>query len=195
MMYRIAALALAATLAHGEANAAEWYLDFAYAEGGDDLAEVELEYDDGDSSSEDITAGGGFSFSFGLAQQLSDLFAIQAAYGYKEHAVRADNGSSSFKRNTLDVLAVMTPGDWRIGVGFTKEMDPKLHVKYDIADYSFDDATGKVLEVGYHVSTSFVVAARRTLIDYDATISVPGYGAFAGTADGDNWSIRAEFLF
>ncbi|MFN4290781.1 MAG: hypothetical protein ACK4E7_07890 [Permianibacter sp.] len=195
MMYRIAALVLAASFIHGETRAAEWYLDFAYATGGDDLAEVELEYEDGDTSSEDITAGGGFSLAFGLSQPFTELFAVQAAYGYKEHAVRADNGSSSFKRMTLDVLAVLTPGDWRIGAGFTKEMDPKLHVKYGIADYGFDDATGTVVEVGYHFSESFAVALRRTMIEYDVTIGIPDYGSFEGTIDGNNWGIRAEFLF
>jgi hypothetical protein len=195
MKRHVVALAALFGLMQMPAQAADWYMDLAYADGGDELATVILEDDEGDLSSEDITAGGGLSFSVGFNHHFTENFSAQASYGYKEEAVRADNGSSTFKRNTLDILAFFEPGNWRLGGGFTNEMSPKLHVKFLDLDYNFDDANGRVLEVGYKFTDFFIFAVRHTMIDYDATISVPGVGSFEHTFDGDNTSIRAEFVF
>lgn len=195
MKHRVVVLATLVGLMQMPANAADWYIDIAYADGGDTLADVSLVDEEGDTSSDTVTAGGGPSFALGLVQPFGESFSLQAAYGYKEEAVRADNGSSSFKRMTLDLLAFWRAGNWRLGGGYTQEMSPRLHVKYDSTDTDFDDANGTVFELGYYLGDSAVLALRRTLIEYDATVTVPGYAPFDVTTDGDNWSVRVAFIF
>ncbi len=195
MKRHVAVLAAVFGLIQMPVHAMEWYFDIAYADGGETLADVTLVDSNGDYSSDEVTAGGGPSLSFGIHQAIGESFALQAAYGYKEEAVRADNGSSSFKRMTLDLLAFWEPGDWRIGAGFTKEMSPELKAGDDFFRTDFADATGSIFEIDYRMTESFSLGVRRTMLDYDVTLSAPGYYPVNMTVDGDNWSLRAVFIF
>lgn len=186
MMYRIAALALAASLLQGEVNAADWYLDFAYADGGDEFDVVVID-DDGDTSTESVTLGGGFSGSLGGINYFTETFSFHYSLGYKEDSVSAGSDTVKFSRFPLDLVASFDLGEvFQIGAGLSHEFNPKLNLSdAGMSSYSFDDATGTLFQIGFRF-TSWSLLLRKTQMDYE----IEGI-----ELDGNNTSIRAAFRF
>lgn len=186
MKRHVVALAALASFMQMPAKAADWYLDFAYANGGKKYGVVVVD-EDGDESSESVSLGGGFSGSFGGMQYFTETVSLQYSLGYKEDSVTAGSDTVKFSRFPLDLVASLDIGDvFQIGGGLTHEFNPKLNLSdAGIGSYDADDATGMLLQIGFRFS-SWTLQLRHTNVDY----------SFDGTdLDGNNTGIRAAFIF
>jgi hypothetical protein len=171
----------------------QWYADIAFANGGDDLAEVEVEYYDGDTDNVDITAGGGVSFAFGRRFDLgADAgWQVLTTLGYKSDGVFGDDGDSAeFDRFVVDAIAVHQWQRAQLGAGLTYE----FNVELDLDDVNggsqdFDNSLGYVIQVDWRATQALNIGLRYTVIEYELS-------DFDGLeADGDNVSLRAGFSF
>ncbi|NQD37560.1 hypothetical protein HPT27_11030 [Permianibacter sp. IMCC34836] len=186
MKRHVAVLAMLFGLMQMPAQAADWYADIAYADGGDEF-NVYVEDDDGDLSTESVSLGGGFSGSLGGINYFTETFSFQYSLGYKEDSVTAGSDSVKFSRFPLDLVGSFDLGDvFQVGVGISHEFNPKLDLSdAGMGSHSFDDATGEILQIGFRF-TSWKLLIRQTMMDY----SYEGLDF-----DGDNVSIRAAFIF
>ncbi len=170
---------------------ADGVFQVGYADGGDKVGEVILQDEDGDLSSQDVTYGSGFNLGIGGVFDLSELLEIQSTFNYKEDAVRAKNGSASFKRMPIDALLFFKGEHFRAGLGFVYELNPKSS-GFDY-DSKCDNATGTAFELGYKW-TSFAVGVRSTRIEYDCRLSAFGE-SFSHTESGNNTAIQGTWRF
>lgn len=163
-----------------------YIVGMALTEGGDKLAKVYLEYEDGDVGSENIKAGGSLYF-YGGMQFNTPAFPLRLTLGYFIDSVNADNGSVSFSRMPLELLGLYSNGPHAIGLGPTYHLSPEL----DLADAGLgtlevDDALGLVLMYEYTFDDIYAVGVRYTNISYD----------FDGEdLDGSNLGLVAEMKF
>ena len=170
------------------AHAGDWFGELAFAKGGDEIGGIYVEDWDGDVSEEEISFGDGFTFAFGHVWSPLPMLELQASVCYKEDAIAADNGGVSFKRYPVDGIAFFRHGMFRAGAGLTREMNPKLDLK-DVYNFSggYDDATGRILEVGLIFADAWEVSLRHTDIEFSSNQLV--------TQDGSNTSLRGAFRF
>lgn len=170
------------------AHAGDWIGEMAFGKGGDEIGGIYVEDHDGDVSEEEISFGDGFSFAFGHIWTPVPMLELQATLGYKQDAIIADNGGVSFQRYPLDGMAFFRNGIFRAGVGLTREMSPKLDLK-DVYDFSgkYDDATGRIIELGFIFNDAWQVALRHTDIEFKGDGLLP--------QDGSNVSLRGSFRF
>ncbi|MCW8196285.1 porin family protein [Proteobacteria bacterium 005FR1] len=187
-------LLLAATCSlalSSQANAEfNWYADAQLAFGGDELADVEIEYDDGDVDDQSIDAGEGFSFSVGTRFDIAGNLDGVLALGYKNAGIVAGDDNVDFTRKMLTGIAFYDFGRLQLGLGLSQEMSPKLDLK-DAGGgrYTFDDALGTVVQLDFEISEQFVLGLRHTAIEYEPE-SVDGFAV-----DGNNFALVAGFTF
>lgn len=189
----IAGLAIASLMSNVHSKDG-WYLDFAIATGGDDLAEVEVEEFDGDRDTVDITAGGGVSFAGGYSFSFAPDSPVGGvvSLGYKTDGVFGSNGSASFSRLPIDA-SIFYRTQWvQWGVGVTYELNPELDLEdVGIRSIDFDNAEGYFVQVDWRATPQFAVGLRYTAIDYSVSDN-----AFEGEdIDGNNTSLRMSFVF
>jgi hypothetical protein len=174
-----------------QANAEfNWYADIQLAFGGDELADVTVEYNDGDTDDHSIDAGEGFSFSIGSRFDLGGNFDGVLALGYKNAGIIAGDDSVDFTRKTLTGIVFYELGRAQLGLGMIREMNPKLDLKdAGIGRYTFDDALGRIIQLDFNVTDHLVLGLRRTWIEYEPE----GGSRFA--VDGNNFALIAGFSF
>lgn len=174
-----------------QANAEfNWYADAQLSFGGDELADVEVEYHDGDVDDQSIDAGEGFSFSVGTRFDIAGNFDGVLALGYKNAGIVAGDDNVDFTRRTLTGIGFYDFGRVQLGLGLSQEMSPKL----DLTDagggrYTFDDALGTLVQLDFEISEQFVLGLRHTAIEYEPE-GVDGF-----SVDGDNFALVAGFTF
>ncbi|MEJ2444312.1 MAG: hypothetical protein P8Y42_12775 [Exilibacterium sp.] len=178
-MKNLSAVIAVVMLGAASANALaenNWYVDFALASGGDDLAEVEVEYIGGDTGDVDITAGGGFSFAAGRSFDLSENGPWEGyvSLGYKSDGVFAISGdNASFDRFPIDAMAFYRLGKFKIGGGVTYELNPELDLDdTGLGSFDFDNALGVMAQFDWVVSDSVAIGLRYTAIDYEVPPSI-----------------------
>lgn len=177
----------------GNAQAFDWYADLAFASGGDKLAHVELVYDNGDTDSSKISAGGGISFAFGGAFELSESVQMLLAAGYKEDGVHASNGSVAFKRIPLDMALFYNGDHWRMGAGATYETQVSL-AGVSGPSTQIHSSLGSILEIDYKFTDFFMLGLRYTRIQYEAEFN-SWYTNNRVDINGNNSSLRVAFMF
>ena len=175
-----------------QVQAADWYFDLAFARGGDKLADVELEYRNGDTDSTKITAGGGISFAVGGVFALSESLQLQTSAGYKEDGVHADNGSIAFKRIPLDTVLFYNGEHWRIGAGATYETHISL-AGVPGPSTNINSTVGSIMEIDYKFTDFVMIGLRYTRIQYD--VEVNSYYYDDVEINGNNTSLRVAFTF
>ena len=183
------------------ASAAQYIRDYSGAHftmgggltfGGDTLGTVY--YSSGDSA--DITAGGLIHIYAGLMYHFYDSpIAGRLALGYHFDQANARNGTATFDRTTLEAVPFyyLLPYS-RIGAGLTLHMSPTLDTQdFGQPNVDFKDATGLVLEYGYHLGGAMWLDVRYVSIKYE--LKHPEYYYNTGSADGSHLGlyISAEF--
>jgi hypothetical protein len=165
---------------------ADIILGLALTSGGDELAEVQLYYDDGDTSTKSIDAGG-FTYFYGGMQFDTPVFPMRFTLGYFTDSVDASNGSVSFSRIPLELLGIHTTGPHTMGMGLTYHLSPELDMSdVGLGSYDADNALGLVLMYEYTFENNLAVGVRYTNISYD----------FDGIdVDGNNLGILLEMKF
>lgn len=152
--------------------------------GGDSLVDVELIYDDGDHSVEDLKAGELLYIYAGLNIALPNApLDIQATIGYHFDSISADNGEVSFDRMPIDLLLLYHLGEaaqHRLGGGLTYHLSPELDLN-DLGNgrYEADNALGFVFAYDYQIVAHNYLGVRYTNIEYD-------FDSISVTADGSN---------
>jgi hypothetical protein len=150
--------------------------------GGDDL----LKSTNGDSVT--LSAGRLASVGAGFIVQPPYGFAIEATIGIKVDVARAPNGIFTFTRYPLELIASVTPGNNRFGLGVTVHLSPSLSCDLPgtCSSMAFDSAVGLMVQWVHHFGrgfSGFELGARYTFISY----TVPN--APAGTPDIDGSAI------
>jgi hypothetical protein len=161
-------------------------LGLALTGGGDELAQVQLVYDDGDTSTESIEAGG-FVYVYGGMQFDTPVFPMRFTLGYFTDSIDASNGSVSFSRIPLELMGLHTSGQHTMGMGLTYHLSPELDMSdAGLGSYDADDALGLILMYEYTFENNLAVGVRYTSISYDfANVDV----------DGNNLGILLEMKF
>lgn len=164
----------------------ELLLGLAFTAGGDDLAKVELIYDDGDSDTQKIEAGG-LIYLYGGVQFDTPVIPLRLTFGYFTDTIDADNGSISFSRMPLEVMGLHASGPHTFGLGLSYHLSPEL----DLSDIGWgsidaDDALGFAMMYEYDFQNSYTLGLRYTNISYD----------FGGEdIDGNNIGLLMEVKF
>jgi hypothetical protein len=117
--------------------------------GGDKVATVVFT----DGTSDSVRAGGLLLLYGGGEIRLGDKVALQATVGYHTAVTRAaSNGSVSFDRLPIDVLAMFSITDSvRVGAGVQFATNPKLKSSGAASgiEQKYDSATGAIVEGEY----------------------------------------------
>lgn len=201
--FAVASLALLSTAAmayepaYGNAypaDAPRLLLSAALSFGGDDLATAEYEHGGGQ---EDLEAGGGVylggGFEFPLAA--GDM-ALRTTVGYQFDSLNASNGEANFDRIPWEVMVMLGPVPYRLGIGLAYHTDVRYEYEDDYGvdiDAEFDDATGLVIAYEIELAPSFSLALRYTDIEYE---EVPeNTGVRGKVIDGSNFGIAANLIF
>ena len=178
----------------------KWLVGFGLTHGGDELAEIELDFD-GDSSDEDLRGGDLITLAAGTVVYLPlPAWSLQMTIGYHFDEVSADNGDITFERYPLELIPFYNFRNYRIGAGLSYHLSPELDLKeLGGSKVEFDDALGWLIEYDYSFSGwrsgGFVLGARYLWIDYKVEKvddrRVPGGFEF----DGNHVGIHVDFMF
>ncbi|MEK6750195.1 MAG: hypothetical protein AABY83_13505 [Pseudomonadota bacterium] len=126
-----------------------------------------------DGSTAELHGGALFTFAGGTKFAVNDLpLVIETTAGYKFDKVNGANGSASFSRIPLDVVALFSHSMLRAGGGITYHLNPSFTC--DIASIcggsvKFSNALGVVAQLGIELpigKKSFDLGARYTSINY-----------------------------
>ena len=139
--------------------------------GGDELGSVTTYYEDGDTSTADVTAGGLFGFYGGVyVEAANHPFAAQATIGYHFDYQGADNGSLNWNRIPLEVLGFYKVNSFKFGAGFNYSMSASFSGAGESRD--FENSLGLVLQFAYLLNSgNSSVGVKYTDIEYDYKLS------------------------
>ena len=168
--------------AASRASALGMYFEGGLHFGGDDL--VKVTYTDG--SSDSIQAGRLLSLAIGVTEQISYNVQGRVSLGYKYDFIKADNGTVSFSRMPLDILAMYYKHQWMFGGGLTFHLSPEVEVDVTpsvTGPPAYDTAYGLVLAFDYNTygyyQRDWYLGGRVTLINYKNPT-----GSFSGNSVG-----------
>jgi hydroxyacyl-ACP dehydratase HTD2-like protein with hotdog domain len=159
---------------------ADWYGDISYNQGGDEIDIFTT------SSGGSVATGAGLKFAFGIQNALNEeetLF-YRLAAGYMFDSIHASNGDVETDTFTLDAMLIINSGVHSFGIGGTMHISPEYSDNvegYSSMNVKFEDATGLVLQYGYHFSPDTEVGIRYTNLDYkfgSASFDASGIGLF-----------------
>ena len=176
-----------------------WFVGFGLTHGGDELAEVELIYDD-DSHDEDLRAGELITIAAGIVVYFPlPSWSLQTSIGYHTDDVGNYNDDIKFDRYPLELIPFYNFSNHRIGAGLSYHLSPELDLK-EIGGpkVEFDDALGWLVEYDYSFSgwenDGFVLGVRYLWIDYEvdkvSNIRTPGTDV-----DGNHIGIHVDYMF
>ncbi len=142
-------------------------IGLALTTGGDELAQVALEYEDGSTSNTSIDAGGMIYFYGGM--QFNDaVFPLRVILGYFTDSVDASNASVCFSRIPVELTALHLSGPHTFGVGLSYHISPELDLSdVGLGTYDADDAMGWLLMYEYALDGDLSIGLRYTDISYD----------------------------
>ena len=177
----------------------DWFVGFGLTHGGDELAEVEVYYDD-DSHDEDLRAGELITIAAGIVVYFPmPSWSLQTSIGYHTDGVGDYNDDIKFDRYPLELIPFYNFGNHRLGAGLSYHLSPELDLK-EIGGpkVEFDDALGWLVEYDYSFSGwengGFVLGVRYLWIDYEvdkvSNISTP-----STDVDGNHFGIHVGYMF
>ena len=190
-----------AVVANEQENGArmDWFVGFGLTHGGDELAEVEVEYDD-DNHDEDLRAGELVTFTAGSVVYFPlPEWSLQTSIGYHTDTVGDYDDDISFERYPLELIPFYNFRKHRIGAGLSYHLSPELDLK-EIGGpkVKFDDALGWLVEYDYSFSGwengGFVVGVRYLWIDYEVD-KVNNFSASGVEVDGNHVGIQINYMF
>jgi outer membrane protein with beta-barrel domain len=161
---------------------------FGLTYGDEKLATVTLE----NSDKSDIRSGGLVTFFAGGEYRFGAVFSLQSTIGWHIDSAAGDNGSLSFSRYPVELLAHfrVTP-TVRLGGGVRKALNPKVSGEGIAAGNttSFESSTGGVVEIEYLASRLAGVKLRYVTEKYK-----PKNGT-GPKADGNHIGLIGVFYF
>jgi hypothetical protein len=142
-------------------------IGLAFTTGGDDLAVVDVIYEDGYTDTQSIEAGGLIYF-YGGVEFDTPVLPLRLTFGYFTDSIDADNGSISFSRMPLEIMGVYSSELHSFGMGLSYHLSPEL----DLSDLGWgsidaDDALGFALMYEYDFQNNYTLGLRYTNISYD----------------------------
>ena len=177
----------------------KWFAGFGLTHGGDELAEVELYYDD-DSHDEDLRGGELITIAAGIVVYLPlPSWSIQTSIGYHTDEVGSYKDDIKFDRYPLELIPFYNFKKHRIGAGLSYHLSPELNLKHiGGPKVEFDNALGWLVEYDYSFSgwenDGFVLGVRYLWIDYDvdkaSNIPTPDIDV-----DGNHIGIHVNYMF
>lgn len=135
--------------------------------GGETLATAV--YEDGEDS--DVKAGQLVQLGGGIVQPFNERWEFQATVSWKFDSADAENGSISFQRFPVEVLAFFRKDALRVGGGPTVHLSPTLEgegTASALGTYNFDDAVGLITQVDYFFQPTLSLGLRATYIEYES---------------------------
>ena len=176
----------------------DWFVGFGLTHGGDELAEVEVYYDD-DSHDEDLRAGELITIAAGIVVYFPmPSWSLQTSIGYHTDDVGDYNDDIKFDRYPLELIPFYNFRNHRLGAGLSYHLSPELDLK-EIGGpkVEFDDALGWLVEYDYSFSGwengGFALGVRYLWIDYEAekTSNIRG----PSSVDGNHIGIHVDYMF
>jgi hypothetical protein len=168
--------------------------------GGDTVATATFK----NGSSQTIKGGGMQQLGFGGLYQFDNSpIALLLSANVHFHYVTASNGNMIFRRVPVEVLAYYTGVErFRIGGGarFVNSAEASITIDGAAQKTTFDNATGYVAEVGYHIDTPVWVSFRYVSEKYQGNTYTSASGtktSLAGTKayDGTHAGVNLSFVF
>ena len=195
-----------ATVVAAESNEPEnglrmnWFVGFGLTHGGDELAEVEVFYDDDSHHDEDLRAGELITLAAGIVVYSPlPAWSMQTSIGYHTDEVGDYDDDITFDRYPLELIPFYNFGNHRIGAGLSYHLSPELDLK-EIGGpkVKFDDALGWLVEYDYSFSGwksgGFVLGARYLWIDYEVD-KVNSMRASGVEIDGNHVGVHIDYMF
>jgi len=178
----------------------KWLVGVGLTHGGDELAEVELDFD-GDSIDEDLRGGELITLAAGAVVYLPlPAWSLQTSIGYHFDEVSADNGDITFERYPLELIPFYNIRNHRLGAGLSYHLSPELDLgELDGSKVEFDNALGWLIEYDYSFSGwqsgGFVVGLRYLWIDYKVE-KVDNKNVSGGFEfDGNHVGVHVDYMF
>ena len=177
----------------------DWFVGFGLTHGGDELAEVEVEYD-GDNHDEDLRAGELITLAAGIVVYFPmPAWSLQTSIGYHTDAVGDYDDDITFERYPLELIPFYNFSKHRIGAGLSYHLSPELDLK-EIGGpkVKFDDALGWLVQYDYSFSGwengGFVLGVRYLWIDYEVD-KVNSIRTSGVEVDGNHVGIHINYMF
>ena len=134
--------------------------------GGDKLATAEYE----NGTEQDIRAGSFFALLAGVDYRVNSAFSLQATVGFHVDDTTASNGSITFKRFPVELLAYYHPNaKMRFGGGARYVGSPKLSLSGAAGSghVNFDNTMGAIVEFEYFYTPKLGLKVRYVAEKYD----------------------------
>lgn len=158
-------------------------VDAGLALGGDKLATVT--FTNGDTKT--LHAGDGLFASMGAQHNFADTdWAFRGTLGFKYNAISASNGTISFTRYPLDLLAIYSHERHHIGFGLAYDMSGRLDMDGFGPNADFKNAAGLVLQYQY-----WMFGVRYTSIKY----KVSNCSGTCNSIDGSSLAFLFNYQF
>lgn len=153
-------------LAYSHASLSETLIEAGIHLGGDEL--IIEDYSNGGKDSS--KAGNLFSFAMGGTKSFSDNIDVQLSLGIKSDIINSENPEVTWVRYPLNAMVFYRTKAYRIGLGITDHLSPKLNgngVASNISE-SYHDAIGALFEVDVKINDTFLWGLRFTNIKYES---------------------------
>ena len=160
--YYMAKLLILALLVYVPTSFAETIVEVGVHFGGDEL--IVDNYSNGGKDSS--KAGNLFSFAMGGTKSFSKNIDGQLSIGIRSDIVNSSNPEVTWIRYPLNAILFYRKENYRIGLGLTTHLSPKLEgngVASNISE-TYKDALGGLVEVNFNLNKTFLWGLRYTNI-------------------------------
>jgi hypothetical protein len=167
---------------------ADLHLEVGVHSGGDDLKLTNTT-----QTGSGLKAGETMSVAIGVVFQPVNAVELQATFGYKYGFDTPLDDFASFLRSELNFLAFYRAGAWRFGGGVTRHQSIRLEASnFTDTTVEFQDASGRILELGFKYNNWGYLGLRYTNIEY---VTKPGFNVNNVTVSGNSIGVIAGFRF
>lgn len=158
---------------------ASLYLEFAFEEGGEQLASSR--------NGPQVNAGGGLKFAAGLQLPIDEQGSnsLRLVAGYLVDGFDEDIGEVDLETYTFDAVFIVNRGPHAFGIGNSLHFSPEYRERPAGFDSTFtidfDNASGLLLQYGYQYSGRMELGLRYLDIEYETNgtrIDAGGVGIF-----------------
>lgn len=141
----------------------------AATNGGDELVEFDIVYEDGDVDGKDVEAGELVYFFGGINLSKNQTpWSSQLTLGYHFGGVLTGSDSVKFTRMPIDLLFTGRFGKHAISTGGTYHLNPKLDISdLGLKNVRFSNAAGAIIQYAYFSNDRSSIGIRYTKIEYE----------------------------
>ena len=153
-------------LTYGSASFAETLIEVGIHLGGDEL--IIESYSNGAKDSS--TGGNLFSFAMGGTKSFAKNIDGQLSIGVKSDIINTGDPEVTWVRYPLNATVFYRSEEYRIGLGLTAHLAPKLEgdgVASNISE-NFKDALGGLVEINFNINKTILWGLRYTNIKYES---------------------------